>query len=97
MSDFTVYSLVSCSRRSGEATFEGVARAGLGHTGYVVCLICVILTTFLAVIGYSVLLRDLLLPLATHFIDDRITKGFWGNEIMVREKTVCANKSNTMF
>ncbi|GMI16442.1 hypothetical protein TrLO_g9262 [Triparma laevis f. longispina] len=82
VSDFTVYSLVSCSRRSGEATFEGVARAGLGHTGYVVCLICVILTTFLAVIGYSVLLRDLLLPLATHFIDDRITKGFWGNEIM---------------
>lgn len=27
-------------------------------------------------------MRDLLLPLATHFVDDRISKGFWGNEIM---------------
>jgi len=32
--DFTVYSLVSCSRRSGEASFEGVAKYALGPVGY---------------------------------------------------------------
>jgi amino acid permease len=61
--DFTVYSLVSCSRRSGEASFEGVARYALGETGYRATLLSVVVTCSLAVVGYAVLLRDLLEPL----------------------------------
>ena len=37
VADFTVYSLVSCSRRSGQATIEGVAKAALGGTGEFCC------------------------------------------------------------
>jgi len=83
VADFTVYSLVSCSRRSGQPAFEGVAKAALGQSGYTTTLVCVILTTFLAVVGYAVLLRDLLIPLTTHFIDPSVTKDHYGNLIML--------------
>ena len=62
--DYSVYSLVSCSRRSGQSSFEGVAAHSLGTRGKNLTLFCVILTCFLAVVGYAVLLRDLLTPLA---------------------------------
>ena len=63
-------SLVECSRRSHASSFEGVALTSLGKLGYYVTLTCVILTTFLAVGGYAVLLRDLVSPLWARFIPD---------------------------
>ena len=61
-------SLVECSRRSHSSSFEGISLSTLGHLGYKLTLTCVILTTFLAVIGYAVLLRDLISPLWTRFV-----------------------------
>jgi amino acid permease len=84
--DFTVYSLVSCSRRSGEASFEGVAKYALGPMGYRATLISVTITCFLAVVGYAVLLRDLLVPLYDRFSSQTVDN--WdtpvsGNLLMV--------------
>ena len=70
---------MECSRRSQSSSFEGVALTALGPLGYKATLTCVILTTFLAVVGYAVLLRDLIEPLWDRFV----SSGVNGNVIML--------------
>jgi len=67
--DFTVYALVACSRRSARdkhtpESFEEVARFAFGERGKKFTMFLVFLTTYIAVMAYAILLRDLASPLA---------------------------------
>eukprot|EP00903_Cladosiphon_okamuranus_P007874 g7611.t1 len=61
--DFTVFTLVSCSRRSGGSTYESVADVAFGRRAKLLCMALVICVTYLPLVGYTILLRDLLAPL----------------------------------
>ncbi|CAM9400064.1 unnamed protein product, partial [Hapterophycus canaliculatus] len=62
--DFTVFTLVSCSRRSGGSTYESVADVAFGRRAKLLCMGLVICVTYLPLVGYTILLRDLLAPVA---------------------------------
>ncbi|CAM9100653.1 unnamed protein product [Ectocarpus fasciculatus] len=62
--DFTVFTLVSCSRRSGGSSYESVADVAFGRRAKLLCMALVVCVTYLPLVGYTILLRDLLAPLA---------------------------------
>ena len=69
MSDFSIYLLLSMSRRQGDVGYEDVAAKTLGEPARVVLLISLFLLTFLCAAAYFVLAADLIQPIVTAFID----------------------------
>ncbi|CAM9920801.1 unnamed protein product [Ascophyllum nodosum] len=61
--DFSVFTLVSCSRRSGASTYETVAHTAFGRLGGLLTMGLVVCVTYLPLVGYTILLRDLLAPI----------------------------------
>ena len=85
--DFTVYASVACSRRSERdrntpESFEEVARYAFGERGKKLTMFLVFLTTYIAVMAYAILLRDLASPLA-----ERLFNG--GDEFTMVEQNIC--------
>jgi amino acid permease len=69
--DSSVYTLVSCSRRSGAQTFEGVAQVAFGRGAKLIGCLLIASVTFLPLVAYTVLLRDLASPMAEQYIFGR--------------------------
>lgn len=67
-SDFSIYILVSCSRRSGSKTYEQVAARAFGPLAKPVVQLMVFLLTVLILVAYTVLLKQLLSPLVDEYI-----------------------------
>eukprot|EP00752_Nemacystus_decipiens_P016510 g14758.t1 len=70
--DFTVFTLVSCSRRSGGSTYESVADVAFGRRAKLLCMVLVICVAYLPLVGYTILLRDLLAPLVEVMLDKKL-------------------------
>ncbi|OQS03871.1 sodium-coupled neutral amino acid transporter [Thraustotheca clavata] len=70
-SSFTLYILVSCSRRSGAQSYEEIAKNAFGKRMQVFTMILLILLIFLAFVGYVILVRDIAGSLASQFIFGR--------------------------
>jgi amino acid permease len=68
--DFSVYTLISCSRRSGKSSFEGVAEIAFGRRGKMMAASLIILVTYLPLIAYIILLRDLTAPVIEQYLVD---------------------------
>ena len=62
MSDFSIYLLLSMSRRQGDLSYEDVAAKTLGEPARVLLLVLLFLLTFLCAAAYFVLAADLLQP-----------------------------------
>ena len=69
MSDFSIYLLLSMSRRQGDLSYEDVAAKTLGEPARALLLVLLFLLTFLCAAAYFVLAADLLQPLLTAFVD----------------------------
>jgi amino acid permease len=61
--DFSLYLLLAASRRSGGPTYESVARRAFGPKAQFGVVFLLFVMTFLCIVGYTVLLADLLTPL----------------------------------
>lgn len=66
-SDYSAFALVACSRRSGAHTYEDVAHLAFGAQGRLYTMVLVILLCYLALVAYSILLLDLVVPAFLHF------------------------------
>ena len=73
MSDFSIYLLLSMSRRQGDLSYEDVAAKTLGEPARVLLLVLLFLLTFLCAAAYFVLAADLLQPLLTAFVDTSLS------------------------
>lgn len=71
-SDFILYVLVSCSRRSGAQSYEEIAAKAFGKTAQLITMALLIMLTFLVFVGYVILARDLASPLVERYLLDRI-------------------------
>jgi len=80
ISDFSVYILVSCSRRSGGVSYEQVAKIAFGRWAQILTMILLFLLTFLCCVAYIILMGDLFTPL-TEFIFG-LTLGSSGRRIV---------------
>jgi|EP00945_MAST-04E_sp_MAST-4E-sp1_P008755 amino acid permease len=69
MSDFSIYLLLSMSRRKGDVGYEDIAAKTLGEPARIFLLILLFLLTFLCASAYFVLAADLVQPIVTAFID----------------------------
>lgn len=67
-SDYSVYTLVSCSRRSGAQSFEDVAGAAFGRYAKSFCTGLMIAVTFIPLVAYLILMRDLVSPIVELYI-----------------------------
>jgi len=67
-SDFTIYTLMSCSRRSGATSYEEVLQVAFGQGARKFTMGLILFTTFLTLIAYTILIRDLLSPLVEAYI-----------------------------
>ncbi|MGK3762368.1 MAG: amino acid permease [Bacillariaceae sp.] len=71
ITDFCFRSLVATaihiqkphSTRSGKDTFESITQTAFGQSGYIFSMGLVVLMCFFGTVGYSVLLRDMMVPL----------------------------------
>ncbi|KAF0696297.1 Aste57867_12930 [Aphanomyces stellatus] len=70
-SSFTLYILVSCSRRSGAQSYEEIAKNAFGKKMQLFTMVLLILLIFLAFVGYLILVRDIAGSLASQFIFGR--------------------------
>ncbi|CAM9210395.1 unnamed protein product [Phaeothamnion confervicola] len=70
-SDYSVYTLVSCSRRSGARTYEAVAEAAFGPRARQFAMALIVTVTYVPLIAYSILLRDLMAPVAEEYVFHR--------------------------
>ena len=68
-SDFSLYVLVSCSRRSGARTYaEVVSKAlGPGQAPAIITMVLLALLTYLALVAYLVLIQDLVVALVERY------------------------------
>ena len=73
MSDFSIYLLLSMSRRQGDLSYEDVAAKTLGEPARALLLVLLFLLTFLCAAAYFVLAADLLQPLLTAFVDTSLS------------------------
>ncbi|KAG5190245.1 transmembrane amino acid transporter protein-domain-containing protein [Tribonema minus] len=67
-SDFSVYILVSCSRRSGAQSFEEVAEKAFGPRAKRWGMALIICVTYLPLIAYIILMRDLVAPVVELYV-----------------------------
>ena len=65
-SDFSAFTLATCSRRAAAHTYEDVAALAFGNVGRILSQILVVMLTFLALIAYSILLREILGTFISH-------------------------------
>ncbi|CAM9738204.1 unnamed protein product, partial [Choristocarpus tenellus] len=71
--DFSVFTLISCSRRSGASTYEAVADHAFGRQAKLLCMGLVVCVTYLPLIAYTILLRDLLSPIVELAIGEEMS------------------------
>ena len=74
MSDFSIYLLLSMSRRQGDLSYEDIAAKTLGEPARAFLLVLLFLLTFLCAAAYFVLAADLLQPIVTAFIDSTLSE-----------------------
>ncbi|DBA04061.1 TPA: hypothetical protein N0F65_009408 [Lagenidium giganteum] len=75
-STFTLYVIVSCSRRGGATTFEEIVRKALGPRAGLVTVVLLVMLTFLTMVAYVILIKDLVGALAAQFLFGRaVTDG----------------------
>lgn len=67
-SDFSVYILVSCARRTGATTYEEVALFAFGRPARTATVFLLFAVTFLTSVAYIVLARDLLTPIFHQYV-----------------------------
>ena len=70
LSAFSLGLLISCARRTGAQSYQDVAAAAFGATASRITLVLLALLTFLATVGYMILIRDLATPITTEYIWD---------------------------
>jgi amino acid permease len=73
-SGFSVWLLISCSRRTGAQTYEDVAAVAFGPFARMAVVFLLFICTFLSSVGYVVLVRDLVSPVViqlTGIFDDQ--------------------------
>ena len=58
--------LIDGSRWSNQKSYEGIATVAFGGRAYHVCAVLVTLMCFFGIVGYAVLLRDMLQPITDH-------------------------------
>ncbi|GAB9469892.1 Sodium-coupled neutral amino acid transporter [Globisporangium polare] len=67
-SNFSLYVIVSCSRRGGATTYEEVVRKALGPKAGLVAVTLLVLLTFLTMVAYVILIKDLVGSLGEQFL-----------------------------
>jgi amino acid permease len=67
-STFTLYVIVSCSRRGGAATYEEVVRKALGPRAAVVTVVLLVMLTFLTLVAYIIFIKDLVGSLGARYL-----------------------------
>eukprot|EP00300_Choanocystis_sp_HF-7_P024639 c26144_g1_i1.p1 GENE.c26144_g1_i1~~c26144_g1_i1.p1 ORF type:complete len:480 (-),score=101.72 c26144_g1_i1:81-1520(-) len=75
--DWSVYILISCSRRTGAQSFRQVAEKTFGHWAGVMILACLIVLTYLCCVAYCILMRDIVPPLleTSHILSENPSHG----------------------
>mmetsp|Transcript_48428 Transcript_48428/g.94654 ORF Transcript_48428/g.94654 Transcript_48428/m.94654 type:complete len:508 (+) Transcript_48428:262-1785(+) len=89
--DFSVYALISCSRKTGVNSLEEVTSEAFGHKMTAVITFIVGISCYLSLIGYAVLVRGIAGPIVDHYIlshddldaNDEKMPSFTQNSIMV--------------
>ncbi|KAF1328395.1 Sodium-coupled neutral amino acid transporter, partial [Globisporangium splendens] len=72
-SNFSLYVIVSCSRRGGAMTYEEVVRKALGPKAGLVTVTLLVMLTFLTMVAYVILMKDLVGSLGGQFLFGRET------------------------
>lgn len=67
-SNFSLYVIVSCSRRGGATTYEEIVRKALGPRAGLVTVTLLVLLTFLTMVAYVILMKDLVGSLGEQFL-----------------------------
>nr|CCA27489.1 sodiumcoupled neutral amino acid transporter putativ [Albugo laibachii Nc14] len=70
-STFSYYVIVSCSRRGKANSYEDIVRKALGPWAAFITVVLLVGLTFLTMVGYVILMRDLVVSLASHYIFGR--------------------------
>ncbi|KAE9042556.1 hypothetical protein PR003_g3981 [Phytophthora rubi] len=70
-STFSLYVIVSCSRRGRAASYEEVVRKALGPRAGRVTVVLLVLLTFLTLVAYVILTKDLVGSLGARFLYNR--------------------------
>ncbi|TDH65873.1 hypothetical protein CCR75_001315 [Bremia lactucae] len=70
-STFSLYVIVSCSRRGRAASYEEVVRKALGERAGHITVLLLVLLTFLTLVAYTILTKDLVSSLGAKFIFNR--------------------------
>ena len=68
LSAYSIRLLLSCSRRSGATSYEEVALKAFGRKAQMLTMVLVILLTYLAIVAYLILARDLASPLVESYV-----------------------------
>lgn len=71
-SNFSLYVIVSSSRRGGVTTYEEVVRKALGVRAGLVTVILLVMLTFLTMVAYTILIKDLVGSLGAQFLYGRV-------------------------
>eukprot|EP00510_Aplanochytrium_minuta_P004818 CAMPEP_0184025260 /NCGR_PEP_ID=MMETSP0954-20121128/12683_1 /TAXON_ID=627963 /ORGANISM="Aplanochytrium sp, Strain PBS07" /LENGTH=586 /DNA_ID=CAMNT_0026308967 /DNA_START=216 /DNA_END=1973 /DNA_ORIENTATION=+ len=83
LSAFSIRLLLSCARRSGATTYEEVALKAFGPRVKYLTVLLVVVLTFLAMVGYLILARDLAVPLVESYIVQRNMERFERNLVAI--------------
>ncbi|GAB9469893.1 hypothetical protein Gpo141_00007156 [Globisporangium polare] len=67
-SNFSLYVIVSCSRRGGATTYEEIVRKALGPKAGLITVTLLVLLTFLTMVAYVILVKDLVSSLGEQFL-----------------------------
>lgn len=67
-SDFSLYLLVSCSRRCGASSYEEIVCKAFGKKAQVVTMVLLILLTFLTFVAYIILTKDMTSALMERYV-----------------------------
>ncbi|ETI47999.1 hypothetical protein F443_07878 [Phytophthora nicotianae P1569] len=70
-STFSLYVIVSCSRRGSAASYEEVVRKALGARAGRITVVLLVLLTFLTLVAYVILTKDLVGSLGASFLYNR--------------------------
>ncbi|KAG7394346.1 hypothetical protein PHYBOEH_005278 [Phytophthora boehmeriae] len=79
-STFSLYVIVSCSRRGSAASYEEVVRKALGARAGRITVVLLVLLTFLTLVAYVILTKDLVGSLGSQFL--------YGRALSVAEQNV---------
>lgn len=67
-STFTLYVIVSCSRRGSAASYEEVVRKALGQRAAVITVLLLVMLTFLTLVAYVIFIKDLVGSLGARYL-----------------------------